>query len=99
MTAIELPRDEPAPQSAWTIVGSRRDGIVSHLAILAKDMPAIEYGGRVPVYHMGPPLTSLEPDPVGSEDISESISEEAPRSVESMAHVVARLDGLSDEER
>lgn len=59
----------------------------------------MEYGGRVPVYHMGPPLTSLEPDAVGSEDLPESLSEEAPRSAETVAHVVARLEDLSDGER
>ncbi|NQT41074.1 MAG: hypothetical protein HQ581_26520 [Planctomycetes bacterium] len=57
------------------------------------------YGGKAPVYHMGPPLTSLEPDRVGSEDLPESLSEEAPRSAETTAHVVARLEDLSDDDR
>ncbi|NQU23148.1 MAG: hypothetical protein HQ567_17865 [Candidatus Nealsonbacteria bacterium] len=60
----------------------------------------MKYNDRVPVYHMGPPLTSLEPDPVASEDVPEGIAEEAPHTVETVAaHVVARLEDLSEDER
>ncbi len=59
----------------------------------------MKYGAEVPVYHMGPPLTSLEPDPVGNEDLPESSLEEAPFSVETEVHVLAKLEDLDDDDR
>jgi len=99
VTATELPRNEPTAQSAWTVVGTRHKGIVTHLAVLARNVRHLRYGNRVPVYHMGPPLTSLEPEVVGNEDVPEGAAEDNPASSEITAHVAARLEDLGDADR
>ena len=99
VAAIRLTSDAPQELSAWTVIGSRHKGLVRHLAVLAKDMGSVVYGSAVSVYHMGPPLTSLEPDAVGNEDRPEDGAEEPPQAAVAPAHVAAWLRDLSAEDR
>ena len=88
-----------------TIIGiCKRNGIISHIAILAKNVNDVKYGNRVPVYQMAPPLTSsllpaspeIENDPNswnGIETIGDMSADEI------SANVIAFLEDLSEDER
>lgn len=85
---------------SWTIVGSVQDGIVYHVAILAKDVVDARLGDSVPVYHMHPPLTTVVP-PSGPEnednpDQPDDLHPEVSAYRFAKLHVTAWLEDLSE---
>ncbi len=83
-------------------MGNTRDGIVTHVAILARDTPNVRYNDRVQVHHMGPPLATLVPPETANEDQVDEppgewpLADELP---EVRAQVVAWLGDLDDDDR
>lgn len=103
MPIIVLSKEEKLDLTSWTIVGSVQDGIVSHVAVLAEDVVDKGLGDSVPVYQMGPPLTTIVPS-VGPESEDSTDPSDIPHAEDSPCwlarwHVVAWLEDLSEDEK
>lgn len=103
MPIIVLSKEEKLDLTSWTIVGSVQDGIVSHVAVLAEDVVDKGLGDSVPVYQMGPPLTTIVPS-VGPESEDSTDPSDIPHAEASPCwlagwHGVAWLEDLSEDEK
>jgi len=97
-----LARDGVTNLRAWSIVGVTARGWVSHVALAAAARSNLSDGDKVPVYHMGPPLTAISQDDLGASEDAEEAAEgpgsEPPWHATSQAHLVAWLEDLSSDE-
>lgn len=86
--------------SSWTIVGTIEKQIIRHIGILSQNVNA-EYGSRVPVYHMGPPLTTAVPSsgPESEDNFDQSDVQYTGNHATTRLDVAACLEGLTNEER
>ncbi len=88
-----------------TVIAQReRNGIISHIAILNRNVSDVKYNDTLPVYQMSPPLTNsfqstspeIENDPVSWSRIDAG---DDGSSSTACVEVIARLEDLSEYER
>ena len=100
MSITVLPKGQTLNLSSWTIVGTIGKGIIRHVGVISRNVNA-EFGSRVPIYDMGPPLTTAVPSSgPESEDSSDQSDVQYTGNYDTTRlDVAACLEDLSDKER
>lgn len=100
MPVVILSKEQNLNLSSWTVVGTIKKGIIRHVGVLSQNINAT-FGSRVPIYHMGPPLTTAVPSsgPESEDSPDQSDVQYTGNHAMTKLDVAACLEDLSDEER